>query len=318
RFDKANRDERFIIFGEIADMLLEYEKSDFDNIAVFEILELARLNAVSWFSHWYDTRIDLLSTFKKEDNTDDYTHMLELFINALVELNDLTTLFSLERELLFSPSDIDAIYSKLDEAVLSTLSGLKELGIQTINDKDFRGEANEMTLELFDELFEDWKETHKDSEHLNTFDDMLQEAIVFGQAEHDKILEQERRSGSSGSSGGNSSGGSSSGGGGNSGGGGSQTYPMTFICSACEASTTRNLPAGSYRMSHSCDTDYWHNLRNTSGGGSSGGNTPPEPTRTFVQTCVCGVTITLVVPFGQGITETCSCGAVHWATYGYG
>jgi len=191
-------------------MQSEYENSSFENRNVETELESVKVEKVNWFIEWYDNKIEELSVYSieecededcedceeeepTEDNDkDSEEERWEYLINAMIELNDLIELFDFEHETLFTQFGINLYYEKLDTALLGNLSTLEQLGIDIIADKDYRKAANDKAIEHYNELFEEWKESHRDNDHLPTYPELLQAAIDLGKEEHDKIIAAEQ------------------------------------------------------------------------------------------------------------------------------
>ena len=292
RFNSADRSGRFDIYSEILDMQSEYENSSFENRNVETELESVRVEKVNLFIEWYDNKIEELSVYsieecededcedcKEEEPTEDNDEdseeeRWEYLINAMIELNDLIELFDFEHETLFTQFGINLYYEKLDTALLGNLSALEQLGIDIIADKEYRKAANDKAIEHYNELFEEWKENHKDNDHLPTYEELIQAVIDLGKTEHDKIIEAERvaaerarqqqrnnnsggNSNNSGSGNRNNNSGSNSGGGNNSG-GGSTSRTVSTNCGMCGASGSWTINfSGSWGAVHYCDTGIW-------------------------------------------------------------
>ena len=261
RFCSAERSGKFDGFMDITALKTEYEESDFENTDVFSILEATRIDAVYWFIYWYDEKIEELSVYDVneteeagdpndfEDDEAEAVNRYDYLINALIELNDLIELFDVECTLLFTPFGIDLYYKKLDIAVMGNLTALEKLGVEIINDLNYRKKATEKAVERYNELFDEWKDGHRDNEHLPTYEEILQEAIDIGKIEHEKILAAERAAAARRNQG---SGGGSRG---SSGGGGSGSRVWTFTCFTCGAQITRTGTEN--RCSHNCATNTW-------------------------------------------------------------
>jgi len=241
QFDSVDRNDKFEIYIETVTMQAEYESGSFQSPFVSAELDSIIKVMQSWFFGWYSDRIEELSIYML-DVYDDFENIEEIqrfypFIEALIELNNLIDLFNSEYDSLFASTEIDILLSKIDGAMHDNLAALETLGVEMINDKSFRNAATEVAVEFFNESFVEWKENHRDNEHLPSFVGIWQSAIERGQAEHNRILEAERAaaaaaraaqqagrnqdsSGGDGS-GGNSGGGSTGGGGGGNSGGGS-------------------------------------------------------------------------------------------------
>ena len=181
----ANRDGKLDIFIDFLSLQDNYYNNDFTSafvdMGLIAIIEEQRL----WFHDWYTESREML----RPDETHRYN--LGEFINLFSQLNDLIELFDQESEILFTQTEAVTLLSSFDEAVSSNIAELENIGTTRINRRDFRIEAEEKALELFNELFSEWIENHGCNEHLMMFEDILYEAISLGNDEHRQSLRNE-------------------------------------------------------------------------------------------------------------------------------
>ena len=182
RFIIADRDEKFVVFNEFLRLQEDFDSSDYESDLIYTVLGEIISEKRIWFHDWYTDEITSLGqTIRTQQGV----------INALMQLNDLAEIFSAESKVLFTPDVITALNSSFDEAISNNLSALEKMGIARIYEENFRSEAAEKAIEYFIESFIEWKEDHRDYEHLVTFDELVQEAIELGQHEHIASLRSE-------------------------------------------------------------------------------------------------------------------------------
>ena len=184
-FFAADRFVKPVIFVDFLKLDNEYEESSFNSDLVETELSFAIEEKRTWFTDWY---VETISSFLV-DITSNYT--ITSAINLFSELNDLVDFFTTEKDALFTPSLVDSLTESFSEALAKNLATLESLGLSRINERDFRSDAAEKAIESFNDLFSSWKENDICNEHLQTYEEMLNEAVNLGETEHIRLLRSE-------------------------------------------------------------------------------------------------------------------------------
>ena len=175
-----NRDEKSVIFNDTVKLHADFVNSGIENVLVDTELNALIIEKRSWFYEWY--------------NNEMISHGSD-YLRYLIQLNDLAQLFAIESEIIFTVDDIDMITRNFDNEISDNLTALESQGIRRINERRFLSDANELAIEKYSELFNEWKENLKDNEHLQTYEELLYEAIRIGNEKHitDMLAEETRR-----------------------------------------------------------------------------------------------------------------------------
>jgi len=221
-FDSTERIVKLDVFTEIISMITEYEENSFKNEDAADNLESLVVSTTLWFFNWYIDMIEELSVcdieepgeeldeedVEETDNIDekceeeceedceDECNVKEVYyflIIAMIGINDLIDMFNIEHEVIFNNSTSSFFLNRFNEVLLGNLITLEEIGVDIINSRNYRKEATDKAIELYLNLYEEWKKDHRDNEHIQTYPELLREAFKQGRVEHEKILEQERQ-----------------------------------------------------------------------------------------------------------------------------